>query len=86
MQARLHLTICMALDRWLYSAGLRQIGDRCEFRGLHKTHKQSHRVAGQILEEYNGGKQEQAHDLLHGEFRDLSSQIQLNLVRLYSSA
>jgi len=73
------------LGKWIYGAGSKQFGASQEFIDLRQTHKEFHLTAGQVLLEHNKGNTQTARDLLKSKFRALSSQIQLNLVRLYAS-
>ena len=74
------------LGKWIYGPGQKKFGKMNEFIELKQTHTHFHHTAGQIVQEFANGKTDNATGLLRGKFRTLSSQIQLNLIKLYGSA
>lgn len=73
------------LGKWLYGPGKQQFGELPEYEVLRTIHGQFHHTAGRILADSKKGNQDAAERLLRGEFRTLSDQIQLALVRLWAA-
>ena len=73
------------LGKWLYGTAKPLYSKLPEYEELRQTHAKFHLCAGEILMEFKRGDQDKAEDILRGEFRTLSDQIQLDLVRLYSA-
>lgn len=74
------------LGKWIYGPGEKQFNKLKEFNELKQTHTVFHRTAGQIVAEFGKGNTDTAVNLLRGNFRSLSSQIQLKLINLYGIA
>lgn len=74
------------LGKWIYGPGIKQFGKLQEFTDLQQTHKKFHLTAGEVVANFNDDKTDDAIRMLKGDFRSLSSQIQLKLVRLYATA
>lgn len=74
------------LGKWIYGPGQKKFNKLEEFNILKQTHTKFHRTAGEIVTEFGKGNAAGANKLLRGDFRTLSNQIQLNLVKLYGSA
>jgi EAL domain-containing protein (putative c-di-GMP-specific phosphodiesterase class I) len=74
------------LGRWIHSAaGARHLhlAEYCDLRTLHADF---HRLAGNIVLEYESGNGELARQLFEGALRELSRKLQLQIVRLYERA
>ncbi len=74
------------LGKWLYGPGKKSYAKLPEYTALKQIHAQFHSCAGEVLTEFEKGDQAKAESILKGEFREASNQIQLELVRLFSSA
>jgi len=74
------------LGKWLYGPGKKLYSKLPEYEALREIHADFHICAGGILADHNNGNANVASNKLGGEFKDLSNQIQLELVRLFTSA
>lgn len=74
------------LGKWLYGPGKALYSKLPEYEALRQIHASFHLCAGDILLDHNNGSIESANSKLKGEFKDLSSQIQMDLVGLFTSA
>lgn len=74
------------LGKWLYGPGKQKFSKLPEYEALRKIHAQFHLCAGEVLVKHESGDKAGATQILNGEFRDASSQIQLDLVRLFTAA
>lgn len=74
------------LGKWLYGPGKKLYSKLPEYEALRKIHASFHLCAGEILVDHNKGNLIVANNKLKREFKDLSGQIQLDLVRLFSTA
>ena len=74
------------LGKWLYGPGKQLYSKLPEYKELLKIHAEFHICASEILIDHGEGYTEQASKKLDREFNDLSSQIQIDLVRLFTSA
>lgn len=74
------------LGKWLYGPGKQLYSKLPEYEALRKVHADFHVCAGGILSDHNNGDAAIAASKLGGEFKDLSNQIQLDLVRLFTTA
>lgn len=74
------------LGKWLYGPGKQLYSKLPEYDALKKIHAEFHVCAGGILSDHNNGDVSNAANKLGGEFKDLSNQIQLDLVRLFTTA
>lgn len=74
------------LGKWLYGPGKKLYSKLPEYKELLKVHAEFHICASEILIDHDGGDTEQANKKLDREFNDLSGQIQIDLVRLFTSA
>ena len=77
-------TLCV-LGKWLYGPGKKLYSQLPEYEALRKIHAEFHICAGEVLVEHEKGNQDAASKILNGKFRDASNNIQLDLVRLFSS-
>jgi len=77
-------TLCV-LGKWLYGPGKKDYAHIPEYEALRAIHAEFHLCAGEVLIEYGKGEVISADKILKGKFRDASNQIQLELVRLFSS-
>jgi len=73
------------LGKWLYGPGKKLYSKLPEYEALRKIHAEFHLCAGDILVDHKAGNAESATKKLGSEFKDLSNQIQLDLVRLFTS-
>jgi len=78
-------TLCV-LGKWLYGSGEKLYSHLPEYEALRKIHAEFHLCAGEVLVEFENGHTSAASKILNGKFRDASNQIQLELVRLFTSA
>ncbi|VAW63329.1 hypothetical protein MNBD_GAMMA09-535 [hydrothermal vent metagenome] len=78
-------SLCV-LGKWLYGPGKKLYSQLAEFEALRKIHAEFHICAAEVLKAHEKGDSKAAGKLLNGEFRDASNAIQLDLVRLFSSA
>jgi len=78
-------TLCV-LGKWLYGPGKKLYSHLPEYEALRKIHAEFHLCAGEVLVEFKNGHHSEASGILNGKFRDASNQIQLELVRLFTSA
>ena len=74
------------VGKWIYKEAKSQYLHLPEYEHLRKSHADFHLAAGNILIHYHQGDLPGAQRLLKTEFRDLSDQIQLDLVRLFTAA
>ena len=73
------------LGKWLYGPGKQLYAQMPEYEALRQIHADFHVCAGDILLDHNNGNAAAATQKLGREFKDLSNQIQLELVRLFTS-
>lgn len=74
------------LGKWLYGPGKAHYAHLPEYEVLRRTHADFHLCAGEVLIEHQGGNVDAAANLLKGKFHGISNKIQLDLVRLFTSA
>ena len=74
------------LGKWLYGPGKKLYSELPEYKALVNIHAEFHVCASEILIDHNEGHEEQANKKLNYKFKNLSSEIQLALVRLFTSA
>lgn len=73
------------LGRWLQDLARSGQGSSAEFEELNAVHAEFHRTAGDICLHYNHGRQEISRRRLNGDLRDKSDQVQLAIVRYFST-
>lgn len=67
------------LGKWLYSDGEAHLGKYMTFQDLKATHKMFHYTASSVVALSKAGKQDEANQLLHGEFTKLSTTVKRRL-------
>lgn len=73
------------LGRWLQDLAQNGQGSASEFIELRSLHAEFHKTAGDICLHYNHGRQEISRRRLNGDLRDKSDQVQLAIVRYFST-
>lgn len=73
------------LGKWLYGPGKEKFSKLPEYEALRKIHADFHVCAASVLTHHEQGSLASAAKTLNGEFKDLSNQIQLDLVRLFTT-
>ncbi|NNM51257.1 MAG: CZB domain-containing protein [Pseudomonadales bacterium] len=67
---------CCDLGQWIHHGdGDRYLKSYMTFVNLRKTHQQFHQTAAQVVIEFQQGHTDQAMQLLHGHFHELSQEI-----------
>jgi len=74
------------LGKWIYSSGKQKFSHLKELEELRVTHANFHLCAGEILLKHDTDEKDAAEHLLNNQFKKLSGQIQLMLVRLHTKA
>lgn len=74
------------LGKWLYGPAQKMHGHLPEFEDARRAHAVFHLAAAEVLIQRQSGNLAGAHALLHGKFRDASSDNQLELVKLFVAA
>ncbi len=72
------------LGKWLHGDGRQQFGQKAEYKELLRTHAEFHLAVGEVLNDVENGQRERAQGRLK-DIRHRSGQVQLALVRLYST-
>lgn len=67
------------LGKWIHGEGEAHLGQYMTFQDLKATHKMFHYTASSVLTLSQAGKQDEAHELLHGEFAKLSTTVKRRL-------
>jgi len=67
------------LGKWIYSDGEQHLGKYMTFQDLKATHKMFHYTASSVVTLSKAGKQDEANELLHGEFSKLSTTVKRRL-------
>lgn len=70
------------LGKWIYGDGEAHLGQYMTFQDLKATHKMFHYTASSVVTLSQAGKQEEAEELLHGEFSKLSTTVRRRLTDL----
>lgn len=72
------------LGAWIYREDAKVLHTHPGYVELRMIHSRFHRLTGQIVEEFSRGNRSSAMDILKGDFRKISDQMQLSLIRLHS--
>lgn len=75
---------CCTLGKWLYGEGKASFGHYDEYERLRKSHAEFHLRVGEACVCHNRGDLDRATHLAKHDVRDLSDQVQLDIVRLYA--
>lgn len=72
------------LGIWIYHKDTKSLWENPEYPELRRAHKEFHKLAGRVYQEFLQGDKISAMNVLRGDLRKISSQIQLSLIRLHA--
>lgn len=74
------------LGKWLHSVGKQKYDKLPEYHSAIDAHAKFHIAAAEVVIEYHSGATDRAKELLNTNFRSASNAVQLELVKLFTSA
>lgn len=72
------------LGNWIHHKDTKPLWENTEYLQLCLTHKEFHKLAGRVLQEFSEGHTSSAMRILREDLRKSSDQIQLLLIRLHA--